>query len=115
MPIKPDDKAKYGPGWPELSTHIRYIRAGNRCEWIDEVTGQRCARANGQPIPGNERQRTVLTVAHLDHNPANNDPLNLLALCQLHHLRLDALQHASNARATRQAKKRRLQPPLFDA
>lgn len=32
----------------------------------------------------------ILTIAHLDHDPRNNDPDNLAALCQLHHCRYDA-------------------------
>lgn len=31
----------------------------------------------------------VLTVAHLDHNPENNDPKNLKAMCQRCHNRYD--------------------------
>jgi predicted restriction endonuclease len=33
---------------------------------------------------------TCLTIAHLDHNPANNDPNNLALLCQTHHWMYDA-------------------------
>jgi hypothetical protein len=47
----------------------------------------------------------VLTVAHLDHDPANNVDANLSALCQQCHLRHDAGHHAKNAARTRQAKK----------
>lgn len=35
----------------------------------------------------------VLTVSHTDHDTTNNDYSNLKALCQLHHLRHDILQH----------------------
>lgn len=38
--------------------------------------------------------RVVLTISHRDHNPANNDPENLRALCQRCHLRYDRLEHA---------------------
>jgi hypothetical protein len=48
--------------------------------------------------------RVVLTCAHLDNDTTNNEPSNLKALCQLHHLWLDAPYHAQNARKTRQAK-----------
>jgi cytochrome c553 len=47
----------------------------------------------------------VLTVAHLDHQPENNDPANLLAMCQRCHSRYDAELHARNARRTRRARK----------
>lgn len=43
----------------------------------------------------------VLTVAHLDHNPENNDPANLRALCQKCHLAYDLPLHMANAAQTR--------------
>lgn len=43
---------------------------------------------------GEKRGQYVLTVAHLDHNPGNNAPENLKALCTVCHLRYDAKQHA---------------------
>jgi hypothetical protein len=46
-------------------------------------------------------QRFTLTVAHLDHNPANNEPSNLRALCSGCHLAYDAELHRRNATATR--------------
>jgi hypothetical protein len=51
--------------------------------------------------PWRDPIRVILTVAHLDHDPTNNGPENLAALCQLHHLRHDADEHARNAAATR--------------
>lgn len=45
--------------------------------------------------------RFTLTVMHLDHNPANNEPDNLQAACSVCHLRYDAQHHAANAAATR--------------
>lgn len=50
--------------------------------------------------------RIVLTVAHLDHNPANNAEANLAALCQRCHLRHDRGQHAQNAARTRAGRRR---------
>lgn len=40
----------------------------------------------------------VLTIAHLDHDPTNNDLSNLAALCQLHHNRHDAKHRAATRR-----------------
>ena len=57
------------------------------------------------PMLGERAIVIVLTVAHLDHNPANNDPSNLAALCQRCHLRHDAAQHAASARHTRDRKR----------
>ncbi len=111
MPVKAENKALYPSDWPFISWLVRYFRAGGRCEWIDEG-GQRCARLDGQTIPGNPRgSKTVLTVAHLNHNPADCRLTNLLALCKLHHLRYDAPHHAKNAARTRHAK----QAALYDS
>lgn len=54
----------------------------------------------------------VLTVAHLDHDTANNSDENLAALCQRCHLRHDAKHHAQNAAKTRAAKVGQLTLPL---
>ena len=52
------------------------------------------------------RIRVVLTTAHTcDCQPLCGDPDHLLALRQLHHLRLDADLHARHAAATRAAKR----------
>jgi hypothetical protein len=37
--------------------------------------------------------RVVLACAHLDHDPTNNRPRNLAALCQRCHLAHDAREH----------------------
>lgn len=42
--------------------------------------------------------KIVLTTAHLDRNPANNDRSNLAALCQRCHLRHDIRQHITSRR-----------------
>jgi len=41
----------------------------------------------------------VLTVAHLDHQPENCDPANLMAMCQACHLAYDRDHHADTRRA----------------
>lgn len=67
---------------------------GEDCDWECE-TGCRAIRC-------------VLTVAHLDQTPENNDMDNLKALCQRCHLRLDRYQHHRNAAATRVRKRSNL-------
>jgi len=52
------------------------------------------------PITG---ARVVLTVAHLDHTPENNDDANLLAMCQRCHNRYDADHRSATRRATADA------------
>ena len=109
MPI---DYRRYPPNWKAIRSTI-LERAGHRCE--------RCGLPNyaigyrnwagvfvptpgctpGQPVPqtkGAKFFRIILTVAHLDHDIANNQPSNLLALCQQCHLRHDAAHHAQNRR-----------------
>lgn len=68
----------------------RYVGA-----WSEHTHGTECV--------GGECEATlvVLTIAHRDHKPSNNDNANLAALCQLCHLRLDRHEHATNAASTR--------------
>ena len=59
------------------------------------------ASGAGRPITGftPETESVVaLTVAHLDHDPANNADDNLAALCQACHNRCDAPKRAQNRR-----------------
>lgn len=43
-------------------------------------------------------QRFTLTVAHLNHNPADCRPENLKAMCSVCHLKYDAEHHARSRR-----------------
>lgn len=63
-------KSLYPDNWPEISAKV-IAEAGYKC--------QRCGQA---PDPF----FCVLTVHHWDHNPANNDPANLVCHCQGSHL-----------------------------
>lgn len=87
MPIRAENRSRYPKDWPAISRAIRE-RAGNRCEFM-ETNGLRCEAVNGQPHPLTG-SIVVLTVAHLDHQPENCDPANLLAGCQRCHNRYDA-------------------------
>ncbi|NET39591.1 MAG: HNH endonuclease [Cyanothece sp. SIO1E1] len=49
-----------------------------------------------------KRGRFVLTVAHLDHQPANCDPANLRAWCSVCHLRYDTRAMATKKRLKRE-------------
>lgn len=82
MPIKPENKSLYPPNWKFISESIRFGRAKNRCEFPG------CNAINYQPHPITG-SKVILTVAHLDHNPANCDPSNLMAMCQRCHNRYD--------------------------
>ena len=96
-------RALYPPDWPEISRRIRFERAGNRCEW--------CRAENYQPHP-DTGSKVILTVAHLDHNPANSADDNLAALCQRCHNQYDAPKRASNRKHN--AHRAAGQLPLFE-
>ena len=119
MPIK--DKSLYPKNWKEIRAQI-LERAGHRCEECGVKNYALGVRVNGEFLDctnypmqletfvcADELKpiKIVLTIAHLDHNPQNNDPSNLKALCQMHHLRRDAEHHAKNAAKTRAMKKQR--------
>ena len=104
MPI---NKALYPKDWPEISARIRQ-REGNCCKFCHVANGAIGARdrfgewhdldqmdslnaAVGDDLFGEYPKivRIILTVAHLDQNPGNNDESNLAALCQRCHLNHD--------------------------
>lgn len=96
MPI---NRALYPLDWHFISHQICVHRAGGQCEYVDH-NGRRCEARDWEdhPVTG---AVVLLSCAHLDHNPQNNDPSNLMALCQLHHNLIDgparrqtALRHA---------------------
>lgn len=93
MPIKAENKPRYPKDWKQIRAAI-LTRAGGGCEWPG------CQAVDRQPHPVTG-SLVVLTVAHLDHTPEHCSPANLLALCQLHHLRYDAQHHAATASRTR--------------
>lgn len=129
MPIRPELRWLYPIDWPILSWTIRFGRARGRCEscgrphrhlvlqlddgrWLDPASGiwrddagrpaawpdlLRCASARARYV--------LLGVAHLDHDPTNNRPDNLRALCQRCHLRHDRPEHLRRRRLRLQARK----------
>lgn len=93
-PIKPENRGRYPKDWKQVRQAI-LARSGLRCEF--------CGASQYQKHP-ETGSKVVLTIAHLDHQPENNDPANLKALCQRCHLTYDAKHHAKNARVTRERK-----------
>lgn len=77
-------------------------RSYERGWWGRPVTG--VSLSDWERIVKETPVRFVLTVMHLDHNPANCDPANLRAACSGCHLRYDAEHHAKNAAKTRRRK-----------
>jgi hypothetical protein len=126
MPIRPENKALYPENWKEISYRIRVERAKNRCEKcgiinhsvIRRLPDGTCRRPTAvdwdmiysrirychsnmtESLKRHGFTKIVLTVAHLDHNPANCSDDNLRALCQKCHLGYDMDRHISNRKKT---------------
>lgn len=117
MPI---DYHDYPANWKTEIRPMIMKRAGNRCEVCGAehlslmlsksrvsltaaFASYRAAKeaAGWYHEPGDKAIVIVLTIAHLDHDPGNNVPENLKALCQRCHLEYDAGQHRRNASAKR--------------
>lgn len=115
MPI---DYKNYPADWKTVIRPRILHREGHCCKWCgvlnkSDLPRKCCTKPDYDERQkcrtcGKRRPRVVLTIAHLDHNPKNNDDDNLAALCQRCHLAYDQVHHAKNARITRQ-KKRELQ------
>ena len=115
MPVRPEQRGKYPKNWPAIRRAI-LERARHCCEWpgclapnYEWIRRNADDLADWLPadalIPVGLAYRPpvqiILTISHTDHDPQNNDPANLRALCQLHHLRHDAGHHATTRRETR--------------
>lgn len=128
MPIK--DRSLYPSNWKAIRASI-LERAGHKCEQCgveNYAVGYR--EADGTFVPVSDEAlhngvaeadnlkllQIVLTISHTDHDPTNNDPTNLRALCQRDHLLHDKHLHAQNAAATRRARREAAgQPALLEA
>lgn len=124
MPIRASERPRYPKDWPSIRRRI-IARAGDRCEFFC-ADGTRCNAPNGvvvfRAIANSERWadgdaeviavgawnpvKVVLTVAHLNHQPEDCRDENLMAGCQLHHLRYDVGHHKQTAAATRRSRKK---------
>jgi 5-methylcytosine-specific restriction endonuclease McrA len=87
---------------PDL--HNTYIMVDTGMTF-DADTGELLQYTRGSEMPYGRFVDIVLTTAHIDQDPKNNDPSNLLALCQQCHNRLDAPFRKVNAANTRHGKK----------
>ncbi|MCK9568868.1 hypothetical protein M0R72_08005 [Candidatus Pacearchaeota archaeon] len=134
MPISPDKKHLYAENWKEIRARI-LERAENKCEFCgvpNHVLGFRdsegefwCAPTEKcydprdidfylpmlefddlfAETPGAKLIRIVLTIAHLDNDPTNNDEdNNLRALCQKCHNKHDVPYRKANRSHTRATK-----------
>jgi hypothetical protein len=122
MPVRDDLRWFYPIDWPLISERIRFGRAKGRCErcgrphkrllaqlpdgrWYDpELKSWRDDRGADAPWPdivdyaGTRPKLSLLSTAHLDHDPQNSHPRNLAALCQRCHLTHDRAEHLRRRR-----------------
>jgi len=112
----PCNYAEYHPDWKNISRQIKE-QAGWKCEFCNAPHNVVIVRTkgsdqwrhltDGEYLYGDDHgkdgrvTKVILTVAHLDHVKANNDPANLRALCQRCHLIWDMEHHVINAANTR--------------
>lgn len=113
MPIRPVNRHFYNAHWrtvirPRILERSLGLSGFAQCECTGEcglVHGEcRCDEVEGFDAKA-FKGPVVLTVAHLDQDPANMDESNLRALCQRCHNRLDASTRALNASRTRGKKR----------
>lgn len=113
MPINPELKHLYPADWAEISHRIRFQRAGGKCERCGVPHGHFRDEFEAVHDPKTwaslqaqgfiwRATRIILTTAHLDHDPTNNDEQNLAALCQRCHLRHDLAHHLMSRRLNRE-------------
>ena len=91
----PYDKRRYPADWPEIARRVKEA-AGWRCQ----ACGMQCRRP-GEPFDTHKR---TLTVHHINHEPMDLRPENLIALCSGCHLRADARHHAATRKKRAQAR-----------
>lgn len=111
MPIRPENRKRYPPDWPETSRRIRHERARRRCECEGECglhKGRRCEEYDGEPACW-ANGTIVLTVAHLNHRPEDCRDENLKAMCQRCHNRYDAPARRRGIRERRLAGQQNLE------
>ena len=99
MPIRAENRHRY-PGGSPTSPEWMDIRADvlERARWRCEgSTRHPDCRARNHQLHPDTGALVVLTVAHLDHLPENNDWRNLRALCQRCHLVYDRAHHRETA------------------
>ena len=92
MPMK---RELYPDNWEEISLRVR-TEAGWRCEGSPDYPDCRAENGKPHPITGS---KVVLTVAHLDHTPANCERDNLKAWCQRCHLNYDRKHRLAQLKA----------------
>lgn len=135
MPIK--DRSAYPANWRQISEEVRQ-QAGYRCvhcgavagqfgakdkrgQWHDQAAISSMPASQGDILFGDYPKivKVVLTVAHLDQNPRNNNRANLRCLCAACHLEYDRPYNLAKAAVTRRRQRLNRRHPegqltLFD-
>lgn len=133
MPIRPENRARYPKEWKSISHNIRFERANGRCEclgecgddhgiqndaygfhiWADHRShDDRCMAHHGEQH-FETGSKVILTVAHLDHQPENNDGSNLKAMCQRCHNKYDGPMRRAGIKERAKKAKELKQPTFF--
>ncbi|NER37724.1 MAG: hypothetical protein F6J93_27815 [Oscillatoria sp. SIO1A7] len=105
-----------GQSWPEF---CNWLLADVSEPWFEQLSDEVFDDEGGEWGFVDRPQRFALTVAHLNHNPADCSRENLKALCAPCHLRYDAGRHAKVrvenwAKRKREARERAGQLRLFE-
>jgi 5-methylcytosine-specific restriction endonuclease McrA len=102
------DRKRYPKNWDAIALTVK-LAANSTCQECGKPCrrpGESCfdffERVGWEYAEESRWGRYVLTVAHLDQNPANNDPDNMKALCSVCHLRHDAPFRKANSLAKRE-------------
>ncbi|MBE9157683.1 hypothetical protein IQ265_12725 [Nodosilinea sp. LEGE 06152] len=103
-------RERYSDDWPQRARVLKDA-AGWTCQQCDRPCRrpeeswaelEQRAIALGWGLELHRPGRFVLTTAHIDQNPANNDPANLAALCSSCHLRHDTPHRTGNRQRKRE-------------
>ncbi|WP_036945666.1 HNH endonuclease signature motif containing protein [Pseudanabaena sp. PCC 6802] len=85
----PMNRALYPEDWEAIALAIK-----NKAKWECQACGKKCIQPHQVAAAYKANVRAwatyTLTVHHLDHNPGNNAPDNLIALCAPCHRRAHA-------------------------
>lgn len=105
MPIRPENRDRYPADWDAISR-----AAKDRADWRCACTGHcgrgthtgRCPNRHGHGAY-DTGSLVILTTAHLNHQPEDCRPENLVPMCQGCHLHMDRAHHLVTAALTRAA------------
>jgi len=119
------DRSLYPPNWEEISAALKeqvgqvceqcgipneiyiYRNKFNPAKWLNADDEQDYYEMlNHRTEYPRNPHLVVLTTAHLDHDPSNNERSNLRVLCQRCHLVYDLPHHIESRKANRAAKER---------